>query len=518
MRVLLINVPIRLGQPPNAFPTGLGIVAQCLLNAGHEVEILDANAHRYDGDQVLELAKAAKAEVIGISAMVSTYSYLTWLVNELDAALPDTTIVLGGGAATAVPELLMERTAADILVRREGEHTMVEIADRLQSGQTMHGVLGTVFRDGDQIVVEPERPAEPDLDVFPMPAYHLFPVELYLANPIWNFEGKTMNIIASRGCPMDCKFCYAIFGLRSYRRRGANAIMEEIRFLKREYDIDAIAFVDDNLTVKKDHLRQVCEKLREENIPWGCHGRVDTADHERLAMMKRAGCKWLGFGIESGSQKILNAMRKRVTVEKARSAILRARQYGIFANTTFIHGYPGEDLETVKETLLFKLELRLPMNSFFATPYPGTELYSEAVERGLIPDLHEYLMSLDNAYDFRVNLTEMSDEELLDLRSTTFVQLMIALRVVEPSFRTTEQTALVELALRLLKQSALVPEIHGVIFLGLSRALAAQGEASRARELDRLARESGVTTDNRGRLVFTNRRQAKERVSLPIAG
>ncbi len=317
---------------------------------------------------------------------------------------------------------------------------------------------------------------------------------------------------------MDCKFCYAIFGQRSYRRRSADAIIEEIRFLRHEYAIDSIAFVDDNLTVKRDHLRQVCEQLERENIVWGCHGRVDTADHGRLEMMARSGCKWLGFGIESGSQKILDAMRKRTTVDKARGAINRTREHGIFPNTTFIHGYPGENIETIRETLLFKLELGLRSGSFFATPYPGTELFDEAVERGLIGDLHDYLASLDNAYDFRVNFTEMSDAELLQTRLEADDQLMTALQIQGLQFAPENKKATLDRAMRMLDRPAIVPEVKGVILVGLSRFFGAHGDLEQGARLRELAAHMGVVTNAEARVVFTKRRTAKPKVDLPLAG
>jgi anaerobic magnesium-protoporphyrin IX monomethyl ester cyclase len=468
MRFLLINVPIREDRPPNNYPTGLGIIAAVLEGAGHDVAVLDINAHRYSPDQVVSIITSTPTDVIGISGMVSTYKYQRWLIETLKARRPSIPIISGGGAATSIPEMMLRYTPVDYLVIGEGEHTILALADAIASGGEMRDIQGIAFRDGEEIVITEPRLLEKDLDRFPLPAYHLFPVDIYLQYPIWHFENPSMNLISSRGCPMNCHFCYNLFGRRSYRRRGVSSIIDEIRLLKDKWGIHTFGFVDDNVTINRNHLSQMCEALAKEDVTWGCHGRFDAADDERLTMMAASGCKWLGFGIESGSQRILDAMNKKTNVEKAKAAIRRTREHGIFANTTFIHGYPGEDAESIGDTLRFKLDLDILVDSFFATPYPGTELYTQAKAMGLIPDEHAYILALNNAYDFTINLTAMSDEELQKSKQQAYKELKTALAFKLSKIPRDKESAFLTAAANFLEAETLIPESKGAVLLRLA--------------------------------------------------
>ena len=496
MRFLLINVPVREDKPPNAFPIGLGMIAAVLEQAGYAVTVLDANALRLSAEETAARAVDDSPDVIGISGLVSTYKYQTRLIEALKARLPEVPIVAGGGCATSIPGLMAAHTAADFLVIGEGEHAILDIARTLETGGDFRAVPGIVYQsDGETIFTEPRLPEE-DLDRFPMPAYHLFPVEIYMKNPIWQFKNPAINIISSRGCPMSCRFCYNLFGRRSYRRRGVESIVEEIRRLKRDYGIRTVAFVDDNVTINKKHLGALCEALAKEEITWGCHGRVDTADDERLSMMAAAGCTWLGFGIESGSERILKAMDKRVRVEQAKDAILRTRAHGIFPNTTYIFGYPGEDLDSIGETLRFKLDLDIIADGFFATPYPGTELYAEAREKGLIGDENAYALSLNNAYDFTVNLTEFTDESLFALKESALFELKVLSVFKHRGIPLTEEQPFLDTANKLLAQeTTLLPEAKGIVLLRLADYYAAKGDLSTAFQCRSSAFRFGASMD-----------------------
>ena len=480
MRFLLINVPIREDQAPNNFPTGLGILAAVLEQAGHAVSVLDGNAHRMPFDVLVSAAVSSSPEAVGISGLVSTYKYQARLIQALKEKMPEVPIIAGGGCATSIPELMAAHTAADILVLGEGEHAIAEIARALESGDDLQPIQGIVYKKDGEVLYTEARPHEKNLDVYPMPAYHLFPVDIYLKYPIWNFKEPAMNLISSRGCPMACHFCYNLFGWKSYRRRGVDSIVEEIRLLKRNYGIRTFGFVDDNVTIQRGHLEAMCEALGKEDITWGCHGRVDTADDERLSMMAAAGCRWLGFGIESGSQRILDAMNKKVKVDQALDAVHRTRAHGIFANTTFIHGYPGEDIDSIRDTLRFKLNAEVVCDSFFATPYPGTKLYDLALERGLIQDENEYALSLNNAYDFTVNLTDFSDEELIRLRTVAYAELKIVSLFKHTPIPLEQEEGFLDVANRFLEGETLLPESKGIVLLRVAEYYERKGDSATA--------------------------------------
>ncbi|MCP4602559.1 MAG: B12-binding domain-containing radical SAM protein [Proteobacteria bacterium] len=497
MRFLLINVPIRENSQPNNFPIGLGIIASVLKNSGHEVDILDVNAHRYDPDDVVKKAVSSRADVIGVSGLISTYKYQCWLANELKARLPNTPLISGGGCATCASEQLMQNAPFDALVIGEGEWTALELADAIEAGEPLDKVKGLALRDNESILFTKSRPPEKDLDAFPLPAYELFPTEIYVENPIWRFEKKSMNLISSRGCPMNCHFCYNLFGKRSYRKRGVESIIKEVQLLKKDYDIECFGFVDDNLTINKKHLIAVCKELAKEKIEWGCHGRVDTVDDERLSWMAISGCRWLGFGIESGSQKILDSMNKRATVEQAKVAMRKTSEYGIFPNATFIYGYPGEDQETILDSMRFKIEFGIYNDAFFATPYPGTKLYEQARSQNLIPNEHEFLMSLNNAYDFAINLTDIPDKHLLGLKRRSLMELELVLNFQSIKITEENENNYLKLASDLLNKDYFLPEFKGHILMALSQYYESRGDLEMAFTARSTARQYSVPSQTK---------------------
>jgi anaerobic magnesium-protoporphyrin IX monomethyl ester cyclase len=343
---------------------------------------------------------------------------------------PGAVIVSGGGLATTNSELLFAETEVDITVVGEGEQTMLDLARAIERGGDLSEIPGTWFRRNGSIVANETRKNIVNLDKIPCPAWDLLPMDIYLRNSIWgdvanNSSGflkdvkvtRSMNIISSRGCPFSCRYCYHLFGQSDYRLRSVNNVADEIEILVDCYGVDFIGFVDDNMMASKTWLYEFCNLLETKKFPitWGCHGRVSTADPETLQRMAEVGCVWIGYGIESGSQRILDAMNKRSTIKQAKQAITNTRKAGIYANTTFIFGYPGESLQSIRETVEFKKEMGLKCGSFFATPYPGTQLYQDT--RALIEDEEAFVESLGNATEFSINLTDFDDNELFILKN-----------------------------------------------------------------------------------------------------
>jgi len=420
MRILLINSPVRLNASPNCIPYGLGTMASVLREGGHEVEIYDANALRPEPRQIKRFLRSKKWDIIGLSGLITTYEFQKRLAELIKETHPEAFLVSGGGLATSVPDMAMDTILVDALCIGEGEITIAKLASTLEREGDLAQIDGLIWRNGDEIIKNKPRANIAEMDSIPLPAWDLLPMKVYLKNPIWGSSalnssdfpegistGRSMNIISSRGCPHRCNFCYHLFGRGKFRFRSASNIIEEIRRLVSEYEVDFIGFVDDNFMASPRRAVEFCEMLKAEpyRIHWGCHGRVDSARPELLATMRGAGCIWIGYGIESGSQKILDAMGKNTTVKAAEEAIRATREADIYANTTFIYGYPGEDEKTIQETNDFKERLGIRVTSFYATPYPGTPLF----ERANIRNLEKFVLSLGNATEYSVNLTDFSD-------------------------------------------------------------------------------------------------------------
>ena len=430
MKILLINSPIRLDAKPSCIPYGLATVASTLIESGFEVEIYDINALRPEKTQIIDDLKTKSWDLVGISGLITTYNFQKWLIPHLKAIHPDAPVISGGGLATTNSDLLFRRSNVDFTVIGEGEQTMLELCQALANGMDVVSTPGIIYRQNGHLEKNPTRDNIKNLDALPFPAWDLLPMEVYLKNPIWgdlasNSSGfrkdinisRSMNIISSRGCPMSCNYCYHLFGYSSYRFRSVQNVIDEIDILVDRYGVDFIGFVDDNMMASSKRLLEFCDSMEKKKFPvtWGCHGRVTSARSKVLDRMAETGCVWIGYGIESGSQTILNKMKKKATVEQAKKAIVETRKAGIYPNTTFIFGYPGETVESIQETIEFKKELGIRCGSFFATPYPETPLYKQVQPR--IMDEELFIQSLGNATDFTINLTDFEDKTLFALKS-----------------------------------------------------------------------------------------------------
>ena len=423
MKVLLINPPIRENAKPINFPIGLGIIASVLLEQGYEVEVFDINALRLSKEQVISNLKKFTPDLIGIGGLITTYKYLKWIIPEIKSLFPDAKIVVGGGVVTENPEILLKATVADYAVIAEGEITIVELLDALITNKDLSVIKGLAYKnDEGNIIVNPKRELIKDLDEAPMPAYQLFPLDIYLENQSHSrILGRQpeMNIITSRGCPFNCNYCYHIFS-KGVRYRSIESVIDELKFFIKNYNVHSFIFIDETFTINSKRVIEFCEALKREEIKitWSCYARVSLVEKNLLKLMKETGCYRIGFGIESGSQKILDLMNKKETVVQAERAIKMVRKAGMICGTTFMCGYVGETKETMSETVSFCKKHLISTSFFFTTPYPGTQLYSIVEDKVLskYKNLDSFLETLGDVSDFVVNLTDFSDDELIKLR------------------------------------------------------------------------------------------------------
>jgi len=407
-------------------PLGLGYIASVLRKQGHNVRILDINAYGYAPEKVEEIISKLEFDVVGIGGLSSTYKYIKWLASVIKKQRPNIKIVAGNSVATASPELLLENSKVDIAVIDEGEITFSELVSAIKEGRRLDGVKGIFYKEDGRIASTQPRERIADLDSLPFPAWDLFPMEIYINNSMNSsvfFGKRVINVSSIRGCPYDCTFCLHPFG-RKVHMRSTKGLVEEIKELKKRYRIQFINSSDDLFMLNKNWVNDFCDRMISEDmdIGWSVAGRVNLVSEELLQKMYRAGCREISYGFESGSQVMLDRMKKRgVTVELAEDAIRMTRNAGITVRGSFIFGMPGETEETIKETLDFLKRTRLHIWRFFyATPYPKTELYEIAKEMGRLPsDEDKYIESLSEMRTtFLVNLTDFSNEELVKLKES----------------------------------------------------------------------------------------------------
>jgi len=427
--VALVFPPIRTWDEPRNFPTGLGIIAAVIRNMGYSVAVVDAKGEKLGVWEVEERLKALNPRIVGIGGIVTTYRFVRNLTRWIKLALPDARIIVGGSVGGSIPELMVEKNPVDAVCVGEAEETVRELVPVLLEGGDLSGVRGIAFRDGGRTIVTPPRPAIEDVDDIPFPAWDMFPMETYLSNPVVGV-GRDMDIITSRGCPHQCTYCYQIFG-RGFRARSPENILAEITELDSRYGLDFVSFQDDCFVVDRKRVYAFCDLLDKSNleIKWSCCGRVNICDEPLLRRMKASGCVSVNFGIESGSQTILNRYRKGVTVEQAKRAVRLVRDAGLRCPTSFMLGSPGETRETAWETVEFCREANIPLQALmFTTPYPGTPLYEEVKGLGLVGDEEAYIMRLGDCVDFTINLTSMPDAELVALRDEMLAAVRAAYR------------------------------------------------------------------------------------------
>jgi len=409
MKVLLINPPIRvIDEHPANFPTGLAIIAAVIREMGHKVEVIDLNAIRKSKEEIKELG-FEKYDVIGIGSLISTYNYVKGLIKIIKEKSPKSKVIVGNSLAVLWKYLL--KNGADVVVHGEGEDAIKEVMNALKSKKPLNKIKGISYKGKRN----PPRELIRNLDEIPFPAYDLFPTKEYLKVPIDDATANPdINIVVSRGCPYNCNYCYKNFG-RVYRLRSVNNALKEIKFLIEKYGVKAIVFPDDNFGINNEWLLKFCEKLKRFNLEWGCMTRVDSPilNKETLKKMKEAGCKSIGFGLESASRKILKNMNKGVTPDQMIKAIKVVRNSGIRGDGSWMYGYPGETPETARETINFCYKYNLPLWWGYTTPYPETALWTWAIENGKIKEseIEEYICKLNDVQDFTINLTDMPDEQ-----------------------------------------------------------------------------------------------------------
>ena len=440
MRILLINPPYETDLSPGSFPLGLGYISSVLVEEGHKVKVLDIKAHRYSRIHVEEIISNSidQFDVIGISGLVTIYSYIKWLAETIKKYNPSIPIVVGGSIASSIPELLLSKTRIDIACIGEGEITVKELIKALEDSKPLKEVKGIYFKQDGNVYSTPPRGVCKNLDSIPFPKWDLFPIELYVDKPlIVPVKKRSMNIIFGRGCPFHCTFCYRNFG-NEVRLRSPDNVIEEMTILKEKYHVTHFEFQDELFTVNEEAVKEICEKIldKELNITWRCLGRVNMVDLNLLKLMKRAGCNWIGFGIESGSQKMLDVMRKNVKVEQIKKAIELARKAGMEVTGTFIIGMPGETRETVKETVNFCKEMGIYNEMFFPVPYPGTQLYVDIERKGLIKDKERFILSIGkDMTNLIINLTDFPDHELIKMKKEAEEEILRHLETKKTKLR-----------------------------------------------------------------------------------
>ena len=365
-------------------PLGVLSIASNLEKHGYEVHVIDLHAEELNPDQFREAVRTLKPRFLGITVWTPHFIPAHHIAAIAKAEVPDIRVIAGGSHAEIAPEQMLQNPAIDAVCRGDGEDVMLEYV----RGKANKDVLGLSYLDGDRVVHNPPRGVSMDLDSYPFPAYHLIDLDLYFP-PVSSYRDlPAINLLMTRGCPGKCTFCNS--ANTTLRSRSPEKMVELLSILRNQHGIRQGYFYDDTFTANPRMVREFCRLMLEKKVDmkWMCYIRGDMFTEPLAELMAKAGCHQVLIGVESGSKTLMAKIGKPIQKEKYIKTVETAHKFGIEVRASFIIGHLAETHETMVETVEFAKEMDA---EFFQlskmVPYPGTALFLEVKERGLL--LHE---------------------------------------------------------------------------------------------------------------------------------
>ena len=372
-------------------PLGLAYIAAVLEREGYRVKILDTPTLKMDLAAWLQKVKSWSPDVIGFSILTPTAPKAYVAARKIKEEMNDVILIAGGQHPTYMWSETLDN-GFDIIVRGEGEITIRELIKTIDKHgmdpTKLRRVAGIVFRDKHgNIVATRERPLIHNLDELPWPARHLLPMDKYT---LFGKKIRVAHIMASRGCPYGCIYCTtSYYWGRRIRYRSPEDVAEEIGFLVDKYRIEHVVFTDDELTANRRFVYGLIEEMKKRGLDIGfaCGARINHMDKEFMEFLYNNGCVALYFGVESGTQRILDKIGKMISLDQVRKVFRWKREIGGFATASFILGFPWETIDDMKRTVDLAIDIDPDYAQFTVlTPYPGTPLFDYAMRYGLIED------------------------------------------------------------------------------------------------------------------------------------
>jgi radical SAM superfamily enzyme YgiQ (UPF0313 family) len=382
--ILLINPPMSFEEhygkfsdiSPDLPPLGLTYMAAVLEKNNFDVQIIDAQILRLDFNTLSETLKnlSKKPKIIGITCLTSFYKAALKTAELVKEIFPDCLVAMGGPHVTISPEDPLKKDFVDVVVRHEGEYTLLDLAKNIHNLKEIKGIS---YKKDDKIIHNENREFIKNLDELPFPARHLIPRTDYRAPPDQQLASPTDSIMTTRGCPYSCTFCSSglIWG-HNIRSRSINNVVDEVELLVNKYKVKSIIFMDDTFFPGKEmeFCKEMIKRGLHKKVEWSCETRVNMAEEEKMKLMKKAGCKYIFFGVEAADDELLKRINKKITIPQVKKAIKMAKKIGFITRTSFIIGLPGETREQSLKTLKFAKELDADFSKWSVfVPYPGTK-------------------------------------------------------------------------------------------------------------------------------------------------
>ena len=431
MKILLINPAVRPDSPKLLPNVGLAYIATAIKNAGIDFEILDIDAYRYTEEEVEKLLRTKKFDAVGIGTLVSQYKWTKSIAHAIKGICPHAPIIVGNTLGTSIPEILLQKTDADIAVLGEGDVTIIDLLTKINNGAPLSTVLGICYKSDGKIFRTANREVIPNIDEIAFPNYDLFDIELYLEKskqyvpisekiPIPFEELVALPVSTARGCPFHCTFCYHAFQEKKYRHRSPENICAEMELWRTKYGVNFVNLWDELSFYKNKATERFADIMIEKDlgIYWigSCRSDLlEAEDHEIAGKLKKAGCVGMGYALENANKEIQIAIDKGGHADNEhfiRQSEL-FHEAGIDCYTSLVFGYPQETETSIKETFDVLRKARIYPSVGYLEPMPGTPMYKYAIDHGFINnDEEEYLMIMGDRQDVRVNMTKMTTEQM----------------------------------------------------------------------------------------------------------
>lgn len=469
-KVLFINPVIRKSDNPAHVPYGLAQLAALAIQQGHKIQVFDANAWRLKDEEIYQVLKADKWDVIAIGGLVTTYGFIKKTVAMAVKAAKKSLIVAGGGFITPIPyEIMGFLPEVDIGIVGEAYLTLMDVLKFVDNGEDdWQSIKGIIYRDTNgELKLNEQRELLVNVDSLPFPAWNIFPMHIYFQNSSLLLSEEAMlakrhiGVMASYGCPFKCKYCFhlglsgdldivesngkrdvVITGRRHVRHHSPEYIVDLIKLAKKKFKIDFVSFYDENFVALcgksgwfdefsrrwlKAGLQPNCSKKKLGHNPKTCHGiHWGTTAHPALvnrvilSRLKSLGCANIDYGLESFSDEILLSIGKCSSSRINARAVTMTMDSGIRPIPNQIIGFPDESFESLKANIIAWNKLGIRSGPFFATPYPGSEwyyLYKDQILKQFDGNLELFLLNLGDATDLTCNISKnFNTVELLGLR------------------------------------------------------------------------------------------------------
>lgn len=443
MKILLAEAPFSYDEAvvkgSRYYPLGLGYIAAVIRQKpGRDVELF------VDGvEPFRRLVQRDPPDVLGLSAMTSSYPTCASLARIAKEANPHCAVIIGGQHATSVgPEsVFSEIPDVDFVGLGEGEALMDQFLDELESGECRwDSVPGLCYKTEGGVKSGPDSGLLRELDTMPFPARDLVPLDKFPSHSHMRLGRLTASLVSSRGCPWRCTYCSSFVTMgRKYRYRSAQSVVDEMQEMAERWGVDSYVFWDDVFTAHQKHAFEICAEIRKRNlkVAWWCLSRTDRMTPELAEAMKDAGCEMISFGIESGSRKTLERIRKQVEFDVVAEAVHYCSAAGIRTQGTFILGFPFETRRDFRETIEFAKSLELDVAMFFSfTPYPGTEEWGNVPEEMKPSSIDDWNRFVCNARDSISWNPKFSDQEIATVIARAHREFFLRPRQVWQILRT----------------------------------------------------------------------------------